>query len=137
MRTAVDTNVISAIWSGAATARKAAEDLGSASSEGALLISPFVFAELLAYPGSTEAHLRKFLADTGIALDARIQERVWVEAGLRFARYAQRRRQSTGAGPRRLLADFLIGAHALVQADRLFTFDPERFRQDFGELRLL
>jgi predicted nucleic acid-binding protein len=137
LRTAIDTNVISAIWSGAPTAAKAAEQMSSASAEGALLISPFVFAELLAYPGATESHLRRFLADTGIVFDARIEERVWVEAGLRFARYAQRRRESSGTGPRRLLADFLIGAHALVQADRLLTFDAERYRQDFGELRLL
>jgi predicted nucleic acid-binding protein len=136
VRTAIDTNVISAIWSGEPAASKAVEHLVTASSEGALLISPFVFAELLAYPGATEPQVRKFLMETAIVMDAEIQEQVWVESGLRFARYAEHRRQSIGSGPRRLLADFLIGAHALVQSDRFVTFDPERFRQDFPELRL-
>jgi predicted nucleic acid-binding protein len=36
-----------------------------------------------------------------------------------------------------LLADFLIGSHALVQADRLLTLDPHRYSQDFPEVRLM
>ncbi len=105
--------------------------------DGALLISPFVFAELLAYPGATEAYVRGFLEATGVVVDLKMEERVWTEAGLRFARYAARRRRSSGIDPRRLLADFLIGAHALVQADRLMTLDPRRYSQDFPEVRLL
>ena len=105
--------------------------------EGSLLISPFVFAELLVYPRATEAYVREFLQATGVVVDLKLEERVWVEAGLRFARYATRRRQATGEGPRRLLADFLIGAHALVQAERLLTLDPKVYQQDFPELRLL
>jgi predicted nucleic acid-binding protein len=136
VRTAIDTNVLSAIWSGEPMAAKAVELLGAAGGEGALLISPFVFAELLAYPGMTEAKVREFLVDTAIALDDRLDQRLWVEAGLRFARYAHRRKQSLGVSPRRLLADFLVGAHALVQAERLLTFDPRMYRQDFPEVRL-
>ncbi|HUH63418.1 MAG TPA: type II toxin-antitoxin system VapC family toxin [Terracidiphilus sp.] len=136
MKTAVDSNIISSIWSGAPTAVKASERLNAAMHEGALLISPFVFAELLAYPGATAASVREFCDDTGIAIDEKIQGQVWVETGQRFARYANRRRRSFGAAPRRLLADFLIGAHAMVQADRLFTFDPKVYAQDFPELKL-
>lgn len=98
---------------------------------------PVVYAELLAYPGATEAYVRGFLQDTGVVVDLRLEERVWTETGLRFARYAARRRRSTGEGPRRLLADFLIGAHALVQADRLLTLDPKVYQQDFPEVRLM
>jgi predicted nucleic acid-binding protein len=136
MRTAIDSNVISAIWSGEPMSATAVQRLSAASKVGALLISPFVFAELLAYPGATEPYVRKFFADTEIVLDENMQSRVWVETGLRFSRYSQRRRQSVGAPPRRLLADFLIGAHALVQADRLLTFDPKVYQQDFPELRI-
>lgn len=137
MRTAIDTNVFSAIWSNEPSARKAIEQLVEARLEGALLISPVVFAELHAYPGATAAYVRDFLEATEVAVDYRLEERVWAETGLRFARYAARRRQSSGANPKRLLADFLIGAHALVQADRLMTLDPQRYCQDFPEVRLL
>lgn len=137
MRTAIDTNVISAIWSGESSVPKLLAQLETASTEGALLISPFVFAELHAYPGATAEYVCGFLDQTGVVVDYRLEERVWTETGLRFARYAARRRQSTGKSPWRLLADFLIGAHALVQADRLLTLDPTRYAQDFPEVRLL
>ena len=105
--------------------------------EGSLVISPFVFAELLAHPNMTVGDVRSFLDATGIVIDYKLDERIWAEAGLRYARYAVRRRKATGEGPRRILADFLIGAHALVQAERLMTLDPKRYTQDFPELRLL
>ena len=124
MRTALDTNVISAIWSAESTAQRAIERLEMARLDGALLISPAVFAELLAYPGASESFVAEFLSVTGISVDFRLEPSVWSETGRRFARYAQRRRQSVNKGPRRLVADFLIGAHALLQADRLFTLDP-------------
>ncbi|MGB6691383.1 MAG: type II toxin-antitoxin system VapC family toxin [Terracidiphilus sp.] len=136
MKTAIDSNVLSAIWSGEPMAEKAVERLGTARDEGALLISPFVFAELLAYPGATEAKLREFLDDTDIVIDEKLHSQIWVEAGLRLARYAHRRRLSLGVGPRRLLTDYLIGAHALIQTDRLLTFDSNVYQQDFPELRL-
>jgi hypothetical protein len=137
VRTAIDTNVFSAIWSNEPPAKKMAEQLGAARLEGALLISPIVFAELHAYPGATAAYVRDFLEATEVVVDYRLEERVWVETGLRFARYAARRRQSSNIAPKRLLADFLIGAHALVQADRLLTLDPSRYKQDFPEVCLL
>jgi predicted nucleic acid-binding protein len=137
VRTAIDTNVISAIWSWESSAESATAKLGEAKTKGALLVAPFVFAELLAYPGASEAYVRGFLEATGVTVDTKIAEQVWTEAGLRFARYSTRRRKATGEGPRRLLTDFLIGAHALVQADRLLTLDPKVYRQDFPELLLL
>lgn len=137
MRTAIDTNVFSAIWSGEPSAAMLVTQLGEARMEGALLISPFVFAELHAYPGATEAFIHGFLAATDVVTDLRLEERIWAETGRRYALYADRRRKSSGAGPKRLLADFLIGAHALVQADRLLTLDPHRYSVDFPEVRLM
>ena len=137
MRTAIDTNVFSAIWSGEASAAKLAKQLWEAKLEGALLISPAVFAELHAYPGATADFIRGFIESTGVAVDYRLDDKVWDETGRRYARYVARRRKSSGSGPKRLLADFLIGAHALVQAERLLTLDPKRFSQDFPDLRLL
>jgi predicted nucleic acid-binding protein len=137
MRTAIDSNVFSAIWTGEASVPRLLEKLKEAKDDGALLISPFVFAELHAYPGMTEPLVRRFLEETGVVVDLRIEETVWTESGLRFAKYAERRKKSTGEGPRRILADFLIGAHALVQADRLLTLDAKVYRQDFPEVRLM
>ena len=85
----------------------------------------------------TADSVRGFLESVGVAVDLKIEERVWAIAGLRYARYAARRRKATGEGPRRILADFLIGAHALVQADRLLTLDPGRYKLDFPEIELL
>jgi predicted nucleic acid-binding protein len=36
----------------------------------------------------------------------------------------------------RLLADFIIGSHALVHADRFMTLDPKRYAREFPELKL-
>jgi predicted nucleic acid-binding protein len=36
-----------------------------------------------------------------------------------------------------VIADFLIGAHALVHADRLFARDPGHFRDYFKALSIL
>ena len=105
--------------------------------QGALLISPFVFAEIHAYPGITESAVQRFLEITGIIVDHEIAKRVWTETAQRYAKYATRRRQSSGVTPRRILADFLIGAHALVQAERLLTLDADFYRRDFPELQLL
>lgn len=134
MRTALDTNVLSALWFQEPFAVNVAQNLGSARGEGGLVIGAPVYAELLAYPKATESFVSDFLADTGITVDFELQKAVWVEAGRRYARYARRRRSSDQ--PKRLLVDFVIGSHALTQADRLMTLDPKRYRRDFPDLDL-
>jgi|SRR5690348_10360885 len=137
MRTALDTNVLSALWSGEPLAAEIARRLGDAKKEGGLVVGAPVYAELLAHPKAAESFVNQFLGETGILVDFDLSQRVWLEAARRFARYAKRRRRSARTGPRRLLADFIIGAHALAQADCLMTLDPTRYRQDFPELRLV
>lgn len=137
MRTAIDSNVISSIWSSEPTAAQIVEQLGDAREEGSLVISPFAFAELHAHPAVKTDFILPFLDEVGVAIDLKLEEGLWSEAGLRFARYAARRRLATAIGPRRLLADFLIGSHALLQADRFLTLDQKVYRQDFPELLLM
>ena len=137
MRTAIDTNVLSALWSKEALGSDIAKSLGNAKTEGGLVVGAPVYAELLAHPKATESFVNGFLADTGIDIDFDFQQSVWLEAGRRFARYARRRRRTAHHGPKRLLADFIIGSHALKQADRLMTLDPKRYKQDFPELKLI
>jgi predicted nucleic acid-binding protein len=137
VRTAIDTNVLSALWSREPFAAEVARKLGNARSEGGLVVAAAVYAELLAYPNLAESSIRDFLENTGISVDFDLPQSVWIEAGRRFARYANRRRRSAREGPRRLLVDFIIGAHALTQADRLMTLDAKPFHQDFRELKLI
>lgn len=136
MRTALDTNVLSALWSNELGAATVAVNLVRAKSDGALIVSGPVYAELLAYPTISEAAVNDFLSETGIHPDFNLSQAVWLEAGRRYARYATRYRQAKSREPRRLLADFIIGSHALLQADRFMTLDPS-YKQDFPELKLL
>ncbi|MBV9158026.1 MAG: PIN domain-containing protein [Acidobacteriaceae bacterium] len=137
MRTAIDTNVISALWSDERSAREIASQLREAHAEGGLIISAPVHSELVAHPKATEVFVDEFLSATRIAIDFDLEERIWREAARRFARYAQRRRHSAGNTAKRLLADFIIGAHALARADRLMTLDPVRYVRDFPDLKLM
>jgi predicted nucleic acid-binding protein len=137
MRTAVDTNVVSAVWSREPLATRAADRLGKAHGAGGLVIAAPVYVELLAHPNATPEFVDRFLTDTNIVVDFVLDEPIWRAVGTRFAAYAKRRRQSAGGPPKRLLADFLVGAHALIRADQLLTLDGGRYAQDFPELALL
>ena len=137
MRTAIDTNVISIIWSGDPPAAEAASSLGRAANEGALVISAPVYVELMAHPKATQHFVDQFLEATRVEVDFSLDEPVWRETAQRFAAYARRRRKSAGGEAKRLLVDFLIGAHALLHADRLLTLDPHRYAQDFPKLKLI
>ena len=135
MKSAVDTNVIVSLVGDELSGALAAENiLEQARTTGALVICGAVYCELLAHPRMTLAILEKFLADTGIEPEFDTGRKIWQEAGARYARYATRRRKAKAGSVRRLLADFIVGAHALVHADRLITFDAADFRRDFPEL---
>jgi predicted nucleic acid-binding protein len=117
-------------------AREASRWLEEAQRDGGLVIAAPVYAELLAHPQASELFVNDFLADTGIAIDFELRRDSWLEAARRFASYANRRRGSGGQSPKLLLVDFMIGAHALLSADRFLTLDSGRYRQDFPELRI-
>ncbi|MGA7219066.1 MAG: type II toxin-antitoxin system VapC family toxin [Candidatus Sulfotelmatobacter sp.] len=137
MRTALDTNILSPIWSAAPTAPKVIEELSKARSQGALVVSAPVFVELSAVPGLNVQLVRKALRETDISIDFALEENIWQLAAETFAAYAVRRRRSGGGSPKRLLPDFVIAAHAMLKADRLMTRDTSRYSQDFPNLRLI
>ena len=137
MRTAIDTNVISALWSGSPIVPRVTALLGRVATEGALVVCGPVYAELVAHPKVTQQFVDQFLATTRVEVDFEFEENVWRETARRFADYARRRRKSAGGEARRLVVDFLIGAHASLHADRLFTFDPRFYTQDFPKLPLI
>src|ERR1035441_979411 len=69
MTTAIDTNVVVALWDKDPTLSLTAQTaLEAAFNRGGLVVAAPVFAELIAAPGRTETFVSSFLEETGIAL---------------------------------------------------------------------
>ena len=137
MTTAIDTNVVVALWDKDPTLSLAAQTaLEAAFNRGNLVVSAPVFAELIAAPGRTETFVTSFLEETGIAIDWDLGEAVWRSAGRAFQGYAERRRRQRDKGGRRILADFLIGAHAQTRSYRLLTLDERLYKVAFPSLTI-
>jgi predicted nucleic acid-binding protein len=138
MSTALDTNVVVALLSRDhdlnLTAQKA---LDAAQSMGGLLISAPVFSELLAFPPRNEEFVDYFLRETRIQVDWDLTEAAWRAAGLAFRGNAERRRRQGDVGVRRILADFLIGAHAFTCGHALLTLDSSLYRSAFPRLKIV
>jgi len=139
MTAAIDTNIISALWDLDPTISGAAQTaLDTALRRGRLVISAPVFGELMAAPGRDEAFLNKFLQNTGIAVEWNLEEAIWRSAGRAFQAYAARRRKQRSSGsPRRILADFVIGAHAFQRGYHLLTLDDRHYSAAFPGLAIL
>ena len=153
MITAVDTNVLlDVLIAGAPHGEESERALAEAVGAGALLISEPAYAELAAhFPDRLD--LDRFLADTGIRLEPSGAEALH-RAGSAWSEYLRRRpaavacpqcapqemrchRCGASIQPRQhVVADFVIGAHALVRADRLLTRDRGYYGTYFPELRL-
>ena len=141
MTTSIDTSAIIALWDADDALSEAAETaLEAAFRRGNLVFAAPVFAELLAAPGRTEAFINRFLEETGIAVEWDLDERVWRSAGRAFQAYVERRRKERSSErnpePRRILADFPIGAHADVRGYRLMTLDERLYRAAFPKLAI-
>lgn len=137
MTTAIDTNVVVALWDKDLALSMAAQSaLEAAFNRGNLVVSAPVFADLIAAPGRTESFVGSFLEETGIAVDWDLGEAVWRSAGRAFQGYAERRRKQREAGSRRILADFLIGAHAHTRGYRLLTLDERLYKLAFPTLTI-
>jgi len=135
--TAIDTNVIFALWHDDPALSQAAEAaLDAAFSRGTLIVAAPVFAELIAAPGRGEAFVSSFLEENGIAIDWNLHEGIWRSAGRAFQAYAERRRKQRDQGTRRLLVDFLIGAHAHIRGYRLLSLDERLYRAAFPTLKV-
>ena len=137
MTIALDTNVLSALWNDNdalnLVARKALDEVSGGE---ALAMCGVVYAELIGAPGRTEAFVDRFCEEAGVAGEWELKERIWRKAGAAFQGYATRRKKQSGAEPRRLLADFLIGAHALEHGYKLLTLDGGMYRKAFPGLKL-
>ena len=137
MTTAVDTNVVIALWDKDPVLSMAAQTaLENAFRRGSLVAAAPVFAELIAAPGRSEMFVDAFFDETGIRIDWELHERVWRLAGRAFQAYAERRRKQRDTGVRRILADFVIGAHAAANGFRLLTLDDRVYHSSFPTLAI-
>jgi predicted nucleic acid-binding protein len=137
LRSSIDTNILSAIWTDQPGTEIADSLLDRARARGGLLICGIVYAELLAHPKVNVDFIERFFESSGIEVDCAMDKAVWHEAGIRYRKHSERRRRAKQGPHRRLIADFVIGAHALLRADRLITFNGIDFRRDFPELAVV
>jgi predicted nucleic acid-binding protein len=138
MTTAIDSNVLIAFWDADNTLNSLAQSaLTAAWNRGNLVMAAPVYAELLAFPRRTESFLDAFLNETRISVEWEMDEGIWRAAGRAFQTYAARRRRHIASVPRRILADFLIGAHAVRQGYDLLTLDSRLYSSAFPRLSVL
>ena len=128
MTIAVDTNVlIDAFKSNAPYHRQSQEWLRVAYEAGPILVCDLVYAEMVPFFGN-QTDLDGALRSINATLSP-IDSSIAYEAGLRWMRYRR------AGGPReRIIADFLIGAHALAEADSLLTRNRGFYGTYFPEL---
>lgn len=129
----LDTNlVLSALNPNDANHARALSALDTHSQQ-ALCICPVVRAELRA-SGSWPA-IDAWLTLQGVSILWEMPESVWDAAGQAFGQYAVLRRD--GSVPRRIVADFLIAAHADHHNLEMLTFDDTVFKAVFSSVTLL
>lgn len=131
MITAVDTSVLIDIFGadprfGAASA----DALRSCLNDGAVVASDVVWSETRAAFGADDEFLHAMQV-------ARIDfspasQKTATLAGLTWKKY-----RASGGQRLRVIADFLIGAHATAQCDRLLTRDRGYYRKYFGRLAII
>ena len=129
MISAVDTNVLLDVFRpDPQHGPQSAAWLQRAYDDGAVLVCDVVYAELVPFFGD-RLTLDRALREVNATLSP-IDSSIAYEAGMRWMRYRRSR------GPRtRIVADFLIGAHALDAADTFLTRDRGFYATYFPDLR--
>ncbi len=131
MITAVDTNVlIDLLVPNEAFVRRSTIAIERAATEGSLVICDLVYAELC---GAFTSHrdCDAFIDDLEIHIEPLSR------AASFLASRTWRAYRARGGKRTRILADFLIGAHAQEQTSRLLSRGRGFYRETFPSLRLL
>jgi predicted nucleic acid-binding protein len=132
----LDTNIVVGVLEGEeALARRLALVVDRLAEHGDVLISPIVYAELLAAPARSPALVEAFLSQTAVRVDWSLEKAIWQVAGLAYRAYAlHRQAEGVPVTRRRILADFVIGAHAVGRQATLLTWDEGIYHTYFPEL---
>jgi len=131
MITFVDTNVLLDVFlPDPEWGEKSVLSLERAFQEGSIVINEIIYAELVPQFGTKDL-LDTQLARLGIRTLPLDQEAAFL-AGSAWKEY-----RDAGGRRNRILADFLIGAHALMRAERLLTRDRGFYKKYFGLLEVI
>lgn len=130
MKTALDSSVILDVISGDDRYADSSEDaIRRAMTNGQILIGETVLAEIT--PAFIGESIESFLEDWNIVY-CPSGKKAAIHAGKLFSNYLKR-----GGAKRRVVADFMVGSHALHHADQLLARDRGYYRDYFKELKVV
>ena len=131
MITAVDTSVLLDVFGGDAQHGPAsAAALRTCLKQGKLIACDVVWAEVIAFFASADSG-GDVMNRLGVEFSS-LEHKAALTAGEIWREYRAR-----GGKRQRVVADFLIGAHAMIQADRLLSHDRGFYRAYFKKLNVL